>query len=90
MMMEILGIYRRWEPYPSPINPKVEHFPALPYAEIGAFIAELRNYAGTEARALELAILTAARSREVRLATWEEIDFSARQWTVPGGRMKAV
>ena len=67
---------------------KVEHFPALPYAEIGVFMAELRKYAGTEARALEFSILTVSRSNEVRLA-WEEIDFSARQWAVPGGRMKA-
>ena len=68
---------------------KVEHFPALPYAEIGVFMAELRKYAGTEARALEFSILTVSRSNEVRLATWEEIDFSARQWTIPDGRMKA-
>jgi len=67
---------------------KVEHFPALPYAEIGAFMVELRKYTGTEARALEFSILTVSRSNEVRLATWEEIDFSARLWTVPGGRMK--
>lgn len=68
---------------------KVEHFPALPYAEIGVFMAELGKYAGTEARALEFSILTVSRSNEVRLATWEEIDFSARQWTIPDGRMKA-
>jgi len=44
---------------------KVEHFPALPYTEIGAFMVELRKYQGTEARALEFSILTASRSNEV-------------------------
>ena len=41
------------------------------------------------ARALEFAILTAARSGEVRGATWAEIDLDAAVWTVPGERMKA-
>jgi integrase len=41
------------------------------------------------ARALEFTILTAARSGEVRLATWDEIDLNAKPWTVPDERMKA-
>jgi integrase len=40
------------------------------------------------ARALEFAILTAARTGEVRLADWSEIDLAARTWTVPAARMK--
>ena len=39
--------------------------------------------------AIEFAILTAARSGEVRLATWDEIDVDARVWTIPAERMKA-
>jgi integrase len=39
--------------------------------------------------ALEAVILTAARSGEVRLAEWSEIDLKAKTWTVPAGRMKA-
>lgn len=41
------------------------------------------------ARALEFAILTAARSGEIRGATWEEIDLKKAVWVVPAGRMKA-
>ena len=68
---------------------KVEHHAALPYAEIPAFMAELRLKEGVSARALEFAILTAARSGEVRGAKWSEIDLDARIWTIPGERMKA-
>jgi len=48
----------------------------------------LRDAKGMGARALEFAILTAARSGEVRGATWAEIDLKAAVWTVPGNRMK--
>jgi len=44
---------------------KVEHHAALPYAELGAFMAELRQREGISPRALEFAILTAARSGEI-------------------------
>lgn len=67
----------------------VEHHPALPWQEVGAFMAELRTRDGTAARAVEFAILTAARSGEVRGATWAEIDLAAGVWTIPGERMKA-
>ena len=39
--------------------------------------------------AFEFLVLTAARSGEVRLATWAEIDTAGRVWTVPATRMKA-
>jgi integrase len=68
---------------------KVEHHAALPYAEIGAFMVKLHEQGGTAPRALEFAILTAGRTAEVLGATWDEIDFAARVWTVPGSRMKA-
>lgn len=68
---------------------RVEHHAALPWAETGAFMAELRTRKGTSALALEFAILTAARSGEVRGATWAEVDMAARVWTVPSIRMKA-
>ena len=68
---------------------KVEHFAALPYTEVGAFMVELRKRVGMSPRALEFAILTATRSGEVRGATWDEIDFAARVWTIPAERMKA-
>ena len=67
----------------------VEHHAALPYSETGAFMAALRAQPGMGARALEFGILTAARSGEVRGATWAEIDLPARRWVIPKDRMKA-
>jgi integrase len=67
----------------------VEHHAALPYAEIAKFMAELRGQAGVGARALEFAILTAARTGEVIGAGWEEMSLADSLWTVPRERMKA-
>jgi integrase len=67
----------------------VEHHAALPYRELPKFMAALRNQAGNGARALEFAILTAARTGEVIGATWDEIDLDAETWTIPKERMKA-
>lgn len=68
---------------------KVEHHAALAPADVPAFMVRLRAQAGTGARALEFCILTAARSGEVRGATWSEIDLAGKLWTIPAGRMKA-
>lgn len=73
---------------PSKVS-KVEHHPAIKYQDIGAFMAELRKHSGIGAAALEFAILTAARTGEVRGATWGEFDLDARKWTIPASRMKA-
>ena len=67
----------------------VTHHAALPWREMGAFMADLRSQEGIGAAALEFAILTAARSGEVRGATWDEIDTRSRTWTISAGRMKA-
>lgn len=75
-------------PKPTKVK-KVTHHAALPWQDVGNFMAELRKREGFGARALEFAILTAARSGEVRGATWDEIDFKAKVWTIPGERMKA-
>lgn len=64
-------------------------FRALPWHDVPAFMEKLREREGMAARALEFAILTAARSGEVRKATWDEIDFDAKLWTVPAERIKA-
>jgi integrase len=66
-----------------------EHYNALPYVELPAFMAELRARAGMPARALEFLILTTARRDEVRLARWVEVDLAGRVWAVPEDRMKA-
>ena len=70
---------------------KARHHRALPHGEVGAALATIRqSRAGAATRlALEFVILTAARSGEVRGATWAEVDLAARTWTVPGDRMKA-
>lgn len=68
---------------------KVEHFAAMKYQDVPGFLVDLRTRSGIGARALEFAILTAARSGEVRGATWAEIDFDAATWTIPAERMKA-
>jgi integrase len=73
---------------PSKIAP-VKHFAALPYQELGTFMQALGKQEGIGARALEFAILTAARSGEVRGARWDEIDLQARTWAIPAERMKA-
>jgi integrase len=67
---------------------KVQHHAALPFSELPPFMAALRERAGVAARALEFAILTAARTGEVIGATWNEIDLGRRTWTVPANRMK--
>jgi integrase len=85
----------RWRGHLENLLPKkskvrrVEHHAALPYSEIGTFIAELQQQAGVAARALEFAILTAARTGEVIGAAWSEIDLEGRLWVIPGSRMKA-
>jgi integrase len=68
---------------------KVKHHKALNVDAVPGFISALRQEEGLGARALELAILTAARSGEVRLATWDEFDLDAGVWVVPKERMKA-
>jgi integrase len=68
---------------------KVEHHAALSYAELGAFVAELRQQGGIAARALEFTILTATRTGEVTGAHWDEFNLAERLWVVPAERMKA-
>ena len=84
----------RWTGHLSEVLPargeikKTVHHPAMPYPELPAFMAELRKREGVAARALEFAILTAARTGEVIGAHWDEIDLEDKMWTVPAGRMK--
>lgn len=64
-------------------------FRALSYKEAPALMRALRAAPGTAARALELAVLTVARTSEVLLAEWSEVDMDAATWTVPAEKMKA-
>jgi integrase len=68
---------------------KPEHHAALPFVEMPAFIAKLRQDTSIQARCLEFIILTATRLDEARMATWNEVNLAARTWTIPADRMKA-
>lgn len=84
----------RWKGHLDKLLPRptkvrcVEHHAALPYSDVGEFVADLRQQKGTAARALEFTILAAARTGETLGARWDEIDLSAAVWTIPGSRMK--
>lgn len=68
---------------------RVVHHKAVAIDDMPAFMARLKAADGLGARALEFAILTAARSGEVRGCNWGEIDLEAGVWTVAAERMKA-
>lgn len=65
------------------------NFAALPYQQVGGLWEKLKGNDTAGRLALRFAMLTAARSGEVRGATWEEIDLANALWTIPASRMKA-
>lgn len=72
-----------------PRQPKKDnHFAALPYSGIPKFLEKLGERESVGRVALEALILTAARSGEIRGATWSELDLETALWTVPAARMK--
>jgi len=82
----------RWQGHLEHALPSVqtgEHHAAMPYAEVPAFLAKLRQQTSVPAKCLEFVILTAARLGEALGATWDEVDLDNRVWTVPASRMKA-
>ena len=73
-----------------PKPPPARNFRALPYAQVPAALARAREserWIG-ERLLLEFLVLTAVRSNEARGAVWSEIDWDARAWVIPAGRMK--
>jgi integrase len=66
----------------------VVHHAAMDYRELPAFLKELRQENGIGPQALQFLILSAARTGEVMGATWDEIDFDSKTWTIPDNRMK--
>ncbi len=65
------------------------HFAAMPFADVPAFCEQMEGKAPRAGRlGLLFGIYTAARSGEVRGATWAEFDLEAKIWTVPPSRMK--
>lgn len=84
----------RWRGHLSlllPAKPKLQrgHHAALPYEAAPSFFAELQDNTSVSGLGLQFLILTAARTSEVRLASWDEIDMETKVWTIPAARMKA-
>jgi integrase len=76
---------------PSPKRVRrVKHHEAMPYAEIGEFMARLRGREAISARALDFTILTAVRTEQTIGARWLEIDPANKIWIVPAERMKGT
>lgn len=67
----------------------VKHHASMHYRDVPQFVADLKLRPASSARALELLVLTACRSGEVRGAVWAELDLVSRVWTIPAERMKA-
>jgi integrase len=65
------------------------HHPAMPFAEVPAFMERLRARRGVAALLLDFIILTTARTGEARDARWCEFDLKGKVWTVPAAKMKA-
>ena len=82
------GLLDQLLPAPGKVS-EPRHHPAVRVDDMPAFIKALRQHDGLSPKALEFVVLTAARSGEVRGATWAEIDLEAAVWTVPKERMKA-
>lgn len=82
------GVLDKILPAPDKVRTR-EHHPAMPISEAPAFMRALEEVGGMSALALRFLILTAARSGEVRGASWSEVDLQAGIWAVPAERMKA-
>lgn len=67
---------------------KVKHFTALPFSEIGGFMANLRALSGVAPLALEFCILCASRTNEVMGAKFDEFNIEESVWLIPAERMK--
>ena len=77
-------------PVLGPQRDIVRHMRALPHQDVAAALEAVRASRATPAvkLAFEFLVVTAARSGEVRLATWEEMNVAAGVWTIPAERMK--
>ena len=93
LLLDLLNVgLARWMPVLGPQNDVVTHRLALPHKDVAAAIETVRASALAQPAvklAFEFLVLTAARSGEVRLATWDEIDTTGRVWTISAERMKA-
>ena len=79
-------------PVLGPQGDIVQHMRALPHQDVAAAVETVRTSESTAATirlAFEFLVLTAGRSAEVRLATWDEMDVAGAVWTIAAERMKA-
>jgi integrase len=82
----------QWRGHLSALLPKSKrngaHHAALPYGDAAECMRKLRELDGSAAQALQMVVLTATRSGEVRGARWQEFDLPNALWTIPADRMK--
>lgn len=66
------------------------NMPALPIHKLPEFFQRLEELSlyPTIRLGLHFLMLTMARSQEIRFATWDEFDFTRKEWRIPGARMK--
>jgi integrase len=81
------GNLKYFLPSPRKLHRKKGH-PSVPYAKAPALMTALRYETAPVGRCVEVGILTVARSQEIRLMEWEEIDLDKKQWLVPAEKMK--
>jgi len=70
---------------------KAKSFAALPFAEVPAFISEIRQRDAIAGKALLFGVYTWARTGEIIGATWDEfhdLAGSDPRWIIPATRMK--
>jgi len=72
-----------------PVEAATKHYPALPWEQMPAFMAALRQRPAMAARMLELVVYSACRSNEACGALWGEMDLDRGVWTIPAARAKA-
>jgi integrase len=85
----------RWRGHLDHLLPKRQkltrgHHAALPFDQVPAFVARLRERETVGRLAMEFLILSASRTGEVVAARWSELDLDAKVWTVPAERMKGA
>ncbi|HDL8278586.1 TPA: tyrosine-type recombinase/integrase, partial [Yersinia enterocolitica] len=71
-------------------TPKKQHYPFLSAEEMPYFIRDLEGYTGSiiTKNAAKILMLTGVRTKEMRFATWQEIDLESGLWEIPAERMK--
>lgn len=91
IMASPVGVVDQLLPKQPGIRQRVEHHPAVPWRLLPEVYSAkiVSGHASDTKLMLEVLILTACRSGEVRMMTWDEIDFDKSIWTIPAVRMKA-